>query len=64
MLNSHSILEKLQQEYTEADLQPKQLELVKDEEVFFLLDHTRPYWPYVFWVIVIVSILLPGMVGR
>lgn len=64
MTNYYSTLEQLQHEYEEADLQPKHLELVKDEEVFFLLDESRPYWPWVFGILFIVSILISGMVGR
>jgi hypothetical protein len=57
-------LERLQAEYQEADLHPRHAELVKEEEIFFLLDHTRWYWPYVYLIVFIGAIILSGVIGR
>ncbi|MDP4105309.1 MAG: hypothetical protein Q8935_10160 [Bacillota bacterium] len=56
-------LERLQNEYQEADLHPRKTELVKDEEVFFLLDHERPYWPWLYGFVFIAAIISLSVVG-
>lgn len=57
-------LERLQDEYKQADLHPRKTELVKDEEVFFLLDHERPYWPFLYGIVFIAAIIFLGVMGR
>jgi hypothetical protein len=55
-------LERLQAEYQEADLHPRKIESKEEEwmqayENFWL-------WPYLFWMMFIAAIILPGVVGR
>jgi hypothetical protein len=56
-------LERLQNEYQEADLHPRELELVHEDELmeayvnFWL-------WPYLFWILFLAAILLPGVIGE
>jgi hypothetical protein len=58
-----STLERLSDEYRQADLHPRELELVKEDELmeayvnFWL-------WPYLFWIVFIASILLPAVIGE
>lgn len=57
-------LETLQHEYNEAELQPKKVELVTDEEVCIFLNEHHWIWPIVFWGMIIFSILYVGVVGK
>jgi hypothetical protein len=58
-----STIERLSDEYRQADLHPRELELVHEDELmeayvnFWL-------WPYLFWIIFIAAIILPGVIGR
>jgi hypothetical protein len=58
-----TIIEKLSENYRQAELHPRELELVHDDELmeayvnFWL-------WPYLFWIVFIASILLPAVIGE
>jgi hypothetical protein len=59
----HSNLEQLQEEYINADLHPKKCELIHEDDLmeayvnFWL-------WPYLFWILFLAAILLPGVIEK
>jgi hypothetical protein len=57
-------LERLQEEYREADLHPRHNELVTEEEVFILLNHEAKIWPIAFWTAVFAALTFLWVVGR
>lgn len=63
-MTTHSILERLQLEYNEADLQPKKYELVTDEETEAFLRMRNTFWSVLFFIIFAASIILPGVIDR
>jgi hypothetical protein len=56
-------LECLQNEYQEADLHPRKTELVKEDELLEAYENFW-LWPYLFWIIFIAAIILPGVIDR
>jgi hypothetical protein len=59
-----STIERLSDEYRQADLHPKKLDLVKDEEVSIFLDYENKFWTWVFWIVFAGAILFVGVIGR
>jgi hypothetical protein len=57
-------LERLQEEYREADLHPRHNELVTEEETCIFLNHTHWIWPWLFWFGIISSLTFIWVVGR
>jgi hypothetical protein len=56
-------LERLQAEYQEADLHPRKTEMSKEEEWMKAYENFW-LWPYLFWVVFIAAIILPGVIER
>lgn len=57
-------LDKLINAYQEENLQPKNLQLVTDEEVQAFLNKRDWFWSILFWLIFTISILIPGVIGQ
>jgi hypothetical protein len=57
-----TILERLQNEYQEADLHPRELDLVKDDELESYVNFWL--WPYLFWIVFIAAIIFLGVIGE
>jgi hypothetical protein len=57
-------IERLSEEYREADLHPRDLELVSDEETFIFFNEHHWLWPIVFWIVFIAAIILPGVIEK
>jgi hypothetical protein len=58
-----STIERLSEEYRQADLHPRKLELVQEDE---LMESYINFWlwPYLFWILFLAAILLPGVIGE
>jgi hypothetical protein len=56
-------LERLQNEYQEADLHPRKFEEKTDDELMEAYENFW-LWPYLFWILFIAAILLPGVIDR
>jgi hypothetical protein len=57
-----STIERLQDEYRQADLHPKYQQLVSDEEVNKYLNGEHWIFPWLFWAIILAAILFVGVV--
>jgi hypothetical protein len=55
-------IERLQKEYQEADLHPRKLESNEDEWMEAYVNFWL--WPYLFWIVFIAAIILPGVISK
>jgi hypothetical protein len=58
-----STIERLSEEYRQADLHPRELELVNEDELMEAYVNFW-IWPYLFWIVFIAAIILPGVLDK
>ncbi|MDP4087363.1 MAG: hypothetical protein Q8934_22625 [Bacillota bacterium] len=56
-------LERLQNEYQEADLHPRKTELVTEEETFIFFNEHFWLWPWLYGLVFIAAIIFLSVVG-
>jgi hypothetical protein len=57
-----STIERLSEEYRQADLHPRHAELVNEDELESYVNFWL--WPYLFWIVFIAAIIFLGVIGE